>query len=671
MNPNYEAKLLNKHPHVFDPIQVGPIRLKNRILGLPFMDGMPSPDGMVTPELLAHVRMRAKSGAAVITLGDSSVDYSHGVTHYTPLDIRSPKNAAGLNALADEAHRYDCRISIEMQHGGIFTHYPLLKDGRRFCVSLPPKSVALRPDIKDEHLHVMTHQDIKDVVEMYAESAYNLMKADFDMCLVHSGHGWLLWQFLSPTFNRREDEYGGSLENRMRFPLEVFKAVREAVGNKMAIDMRVTGHPRNHHPENEMSMDDLITYLKAVSAYADSVNVSASAAAYMESGAYMCQSYYLPHKTNAEFARTIKSADTGLIVSTAGSFVDFDMADEWIASGGSDIVGMARALLADDKACLKAYRGQDEDIRPCIRCAYCTNRLESFEHVRCTVNPFVGRMDEYPYQPLPLAPKKKRLMIIGGGIAGMEAAQLAAKRGHEVLLYEKNPELGGMLTVASALPDKYDMRRYLAYMIRKTYECAAVHLNTIVTPELVKTVNPDAVLVAIGAIPSDPPIPGLHGDNVVLAGLVDNKEAETGDNVVVAGAGLTGTECAVELARQGKTVTVIGHNTPENFLADASGQIRQALMDVVLPGLSNLKFIFNSRVTSIEPGSVFYTDADGNIIQIAADTVVNALGMTVDEKQVEALINVVPESFAIGDCNGGRKYMLHATESALAYVMEL
>jgi 2,4-dienoyl-CoA reductase-like NADH-dependent reductase (Old Yellow Enzyme family)/thioredoxin reductase len=663
-------KYLNHYEHVFSSVQVGSVTLKNRIVGLPMMDGMASPDGMVTPELLAHIRMRAKSGAAVITLGDSCVDYTHGVTHYTPLDIGNPANMAGLNAIADECHRFGARASIELQHGGMFAYTPLLKDGKRFAVSPFPKGISRRPDITDESIHVMTKQDFRDIIELYCRSVDQLRRAEFDMVLVHSGHGWLVWQFLSPVFNQREDEYGGSLENRMRFPLELFRAIRETAGRGMAIDMRVTGHPRNKKPETEMGIPELVTYLKAVSQYADAVNVSASSAAYMESGQWMCQSYYLPHKANADFARMVKEADVSMKVTAAGSFTTIGMADEWLASGGSDLVGMGRALLADEHHVLKAYRGQEERVRPCIRCAYCTNRLETFEHTRCTVNPIVGRMDEYPYQPLPRAPVSKNVVIIGGGIAGMQAAQTAVQRGHDVTLYEKGPELGGLVKVSASLPDKYDMRRYLAWMVNETERCGAkIELNSEITPEKLEAISPEAVLVAIGAAPARPNIPGVEGDNVVLAGFVDTREVEPGERVIVAGAGLTGAETAVDLARRGKDVTIVDMMGKDKFLMDTSGQIRESLRAIFenIP----VRFLFHSTITSIKPDGLEYKGADGENKKIPGDTIVNALGMRVDTEKVDALLNVTPESFAIGDCNGGRMYMLHAIESAFAYAMEL
>jgi 2,4-dienoyl-CoA reductase-like NADH-dependent reductase (Old Yellow Enzyme family)/thioredoxin reductase len=667
---------LHTYEHVFTPIQIGPVTLKNRIMGLPMMDGMPDPKrGFVTPEMLAHMRLRAKSGAGLIVIGDSPIDYNRAADHYAVLNLGDEANLPGLCHLAEEAHRYGTKISVELAHGGIVAK-PAITGNKPYAVSPWPEHLRVRGAV-DIHLPYPDEIDLvgpdslDEIIESYCAAADRVMRAGFDMIMVHSGHNWFLHQFLSPVFNRREDEYGGSLENRMRFPLRVFEAVRKTVGNKMAIDMRVTGDPRIRGENKEMPFEDLVTYLKAVSGYADAVNVSASMGAYPLSSEYMCQSYYLPHMVNSDLAARIKASGVTMKVSACGSFVTLAQAERFIAEGKADFIGIGRALYADDKAVLKEFRGQKEKVRPCVRCAYCTDRLGTkFMHVRCAVNPLVGRMDEYPNYSFPRAACSKRVMIVGGGVAGMQAAQTAAQRGHQVILYEKADHLGGMIEVAAALPDKYDMRRYLKWMCDTTWECGAeIHLNSDVSAETIRAEAPDAVLVAIGSVPARPPIPGLDGSNVVWVGDVDSGKSEVGQKVVIAGAGLAGAECAVPLVRAKKQVTLVDMMPEADFLRDASGQVAVSLRRIFLD--EPITTIFDARITRVTGAGVEYVGQDGERRFLACDTVIHALGRTIDEQKVDELMSVVPETFSIGDCAAGDKSLLHAIESAFAFAMEL
>jgi NADPH-dependent 2,4-dienoyl-CoA reductase/sulfur reductase-like enzyme len=331
---------------------------------------------------------------------------------------------------------------------------------------------------------------------------------------------------------------------------------------------------------------------------------------------------------------------------------------------------MGRGTLVDQEHFVKAYRGQDDQIRPCIRCACCTGRLEppQFFPVRCAINPIRGR--EFQYEFISKASRSKKLMIVGGGLAGMQAAQTAVERGHDVTLYEKGDVLGGMINTAAALPDKYDLKRYLEWMAKQTMECGAgIVLNTEVTPELMEKENPDAVLIAIGALPFKPPIPGIDKDIVVWAGDVDTGKVETGQKVVIAGAGMTGAECAVPLGRQGKDVTVIDMIPAQQFALDVNAQVRLSILRLYRE--YGVKTIFDATIKEITDQGITYQDKDSNIIELEADTVVNALGVKVDEVKVKELYDVIPETYLIGDCGNGPKNIVNAIDTAFAYALEI
>jgi len=660
-----------KYPHVFTPIRVGNLTLKNRIVTNPMMSGLTTYDGEVTAEFISYCSSLAKTGTALVTIGDTAVDSDRARDHGTSISMGDDRIIPGLTLVTEGIHRYGAMASIELNHGGALA-FGAQMGGRRLIgpssyplnAPFPPHSHGMPPEIE-----VMDRDMIRRVIDNYVAAAGRCIRAGFDMVMIHSGHGWLLGQFLSPVFNRRTDEYGGSPENRMRFPLEIYKAIRDTHGKGIAIDIRVSGSTRIAGENEELKPEELLDFAKAAQRYVDSINVSAFWAPYFESTEYMCQSYYLPHMVNAVYAEAAKKV-LDIPVAATGSIVTVAEAEDLIASGKTDLVGMGRGTLVDEGHFIKAFRGEDEKIRPCIRCAYCTGRLEPPDSlpIRCAVNPIRGRERQYEF--IPKANRPKKVMIIGGGLSGMQAAQTAVERGHDVTLYERGGRLGGMMHTAASLPDKYDMRRYIDWMIIQTMTCGArIVLNTEVTPEMIKEQNPDAVLVAIGAVPAMPPIPGLERGIVVWAGDVDTGRVKTGRRVIIAGAGMTGAECAIPLAREGKNVMLIDMIPQEGFAKDATGQVRVSIARLYRE--LQIKTLFNARIIEITDRGVKYIDNDSRIKEAESDTVINALGVQVEEEKVRALSNVVPVSYQIGDCGNGRKNIVNAIDTGFVYALEI
>lgn len=659
---------MTKYSHVFSPLKIGNVTVKNRIISPPMLSCLATPDGKVTPGVIAFARAMAKTGAGVVVVGDSTIDHDRSVEHVAALNLGDDTITPGLTHVVEEIHRYGAKASIELNHGGAFA-FELLLNGKR---PIGPSQIPERmrhPVYKDATIEVMDQAMMRQVIDNYVAAVGRCVQAGFDMVMIHMAHGWLLGQFLSPTFNQRTDMYGGSLENRMRFPLEVLAAIRQRFGDKIALDLRVSGSARVPPEFKEMEIDEVLQFAGAAQRYVDIINFSAGYIPYLPSIEYMIQPYFIPHKVNAVFAEKARQV-LDIPVTAIGSIMTVAEAEELISQGRADMVGMGRAGLADSYTFVKAFRGHDDQIRPCTRCVYCGGRAEPpyFRSIRCAVNPRVGRELEYPF--IPLANVRKNVMIAGGGLAGMQAAQTAVERGHSVTLFEKSGMLGGLLHTAAALPFKDDLKRYLDWMIKETMRCGAkIVMNTEVTPRLVTEANPDVLIIAIGSVPAAPPLPGINGKNVVWAGDVDAGRVASGNKVIVAGAGLTGAECAIALAQEGKEVTVIDMIAPVDFTRDASAICRLSIARLFAE--LNIKAVFQATITEITEDGLKFIDANAAPGFLQADTVVHALGMAVDQAKIQPLMALIAETYLIGDCIGAKMNIVNAIESAFTYALEI
>lgn len=629
---------MKQFKHALKPIKVGPITLKNRVQFAPHAINMVNELGEPTDEFIRYVERQARTGVGLLTVYATPVDRETGIDYDSEIDITTDKVCCSLVRLTEAAHMHDAKISIELVHAGRGADPKLISKD----YALAPSNVPIPGQM--QNIKVMDKADIDDVIAKYVDCCLRAKRCNFDMVMIHAAHGNLLAQFLSPLTNLRDDEYGGTMEKRFRFPLELLAAVREAIGPDTAIEMRISG---DEMVKGGMTIDEVVEFVKVAQQYIDLVHISAGLVVDWRASFYTMPPYYQPRGMNVPLAKQVKDCpEITIPVSVVGGIDSLEMVDEIIDSGSADIGVICRALIADPELIRKNVLGREEDVRPCMRCWGCAETFGS--HIRCAVNPGMGMIA--PFDEPGIAPVKKKVVVVGGGTAGMQAARTLVERGHEVVLFERNAELGGIMPDICNLPFKGDLRNYIAWAIRATKNCGAdIRLNTTATREIVEAENPDAVFIAVGSDPVKPNIPGIDGERVANVLEVDKGLKKPEGKVVVCGSGVSGCECALGLAMEGCEVTVVGRKPDDRFALGLPGITRNMLH--MLMGDNNVKLIGGHTVVAFEDEGVRVCDAEGNESVLEADWVVDAFGMAPRSKVVEELSGIVYDTFVVGDAN--------------------
>lgn len=623
-----------QYKHLSSPITIGQKTFRNRMFSAPMGGTDITNDGCIGPKSTAFYELRAKGGAAAVTVSECMVHKTDG-SHAYRLDESILNSLAGATYAADAIRRHGAIPSLELSHSGMFAGtYMTDKTKQHELVQYGPCDTVRADGVK---VRALDEELITEIVHAYGHVASLAKRAGFEMVMIHGGHGWLINQFLSPLFNHREDEYGGSLENRCRFAIRVLKAVREAVGPDFLIEFRMSG---SEFTEGGYGLEDGIEIAKMIEPYVDIIHVSAGT--YQKTFGITHPSMFEEHGRNVFLAAEIKK-HVSKPVATIGGLNDPEQLEDIIASGKADIVYMARALLADPFLPRKVVENRPEEIVKCLRCFTCMAERAATSTRRCTVNPLIGReIEGNEIQP---APTKRKVVVVGGGPGGLYAAYTAARRGHDVTLYEKENEVGGILKSEQAISFKHEM-----YELSGTYALlakrAGVHfkMNTEATKALIEKENPYTVIIATGSTPLVPPIPGLKGDNVIVVNdYYKEKDKET-DHVVVFGGGLAGCECAIHLGMEGKHVELV--EMRDQLAVDANIRHRPLLLaqiDKYVKAHTGLKGL---EVTS---NGILCEDKDGNKVTIEGTTVICALGQRSTTKTVEELQDTAPFVRVIGD----------------------
>ncbi|UCD44522.1 MAG: FAD-dependent oxidoreductase [Candidatus Bathyarchaeota archaeon] len=626
---------MDRFPRLFSPMRLGPYVLKNRIESAP-MGVHGTPEGYITPEGTAYYELRAKGGAAIVTLGESMVD-SKGTSHgrITPLD--DPGILHSLINTTDAIKRHGAIASIELLHAGIRsrTQRP---DGAVYGPSAGTSFYGKK-------IIEMREAEIKQVVNAFGDAAEMAKLGGVQMCMIHGGHGWLLSQWFSPLHNHRKDRFGGSIENRARIALMIIEDIRKKCGPDFPIEIRLSG---DEFTKGGMRLEETVELAKTLDGKVDVIHVSAATFHDRTAGLRMFPSVFLPRGCNVYLAEAIKKV-VKTPVNTVGALNYPAHMEEILESGKADMITLGRALLADPFLPEKAKKGNEDDITPCIRCNYCIS--QNFTPyvkyprgiVRCVVNPIIGR--EYESRFVQTSGGKKKVMVVGGGPGGMQAAITASDRGHEVILCEKSSRLGGTLVYAEREYFKEDTKKLTEVLIRRVQKRPIkLMMDTEVTPEVVKGISPDVLIAAVGAEPIIPEISGIKNKNVVIAASMYDEEA-IGRKVVVIGGGLVGCEEGLHLAYLGKEVTIL--EMLEKPAADAPYLHWLGLMRELE---KSVRLEINAKCILITEEGVFAVNERGEERFYEADTILLAVGLKPRMEVVESLRNCALDFSVIGDC---------------------
>lgn len=661
---------------LFEPIRVGGIEIKNRFALLPMGMGY-CEDGYVTDRLIDFYVEMAKGGVGLIYVVGTYNDFGFSNPHFIALE--DDKFLPGLGRLADALHAYGAKVFMQLMHMGASA--PSLIIGHQ-----PVSASAVRSALTGEMPRELTVTEIKETITHFAEAAWRVKEGGLDGVELINQGGYLINQFLSPITNLRTDDYGGDFEKRLRFPIEAVRAVRVRVGPGFPIGYRTCGDEFMKGGNTYKEIRQITQ--RIVKAGVDLVSVSAG----WHQSFLPLIPMVVPRGAYSYLARGIKEV-VDVPVLAANRINNPFLASEIIASGQADMVGMARALLADPELPLKTAAGRFKEIRPCIACNQgCFDTITHGQEVTCLLNPAVGREREYAITP---APSSKKVMVIGGGPGGLEAARVLALRGHQVILFEKTDRLGGQLRLAAIPPERAEFAEAIRYYADEMERLGVtLRLGEEATPETVAAEKPEAVVLAAGARPLCPDLPGLDCGNVVYAADVLEEKVRVGRKVVIIGGGATGAETALFLARMGtmspetavflasrgglsaeeaieathrgiKTVTIL------EMMGRIGEDIGRSTRWTVLQSLRlyNVAMITKAKVERVTDKGVFY-DRDGQEQFIEADTVVIAMGSVPVADLKERIEGLVPQLYAIGDCVKPRK-ALDAVHEAYAVAREI
>ena len=647
---------------LFEPISVGNLLLKNRLVMPAMGTGYGDSGGFVTQKLIDHYQERAKNDVGLIIVEAACVTPG-GKSMLNQISIDDDKFIPGLTKLSEHIKQAGAKCILQLNHAGRAAP----GDSNVGLQLVAPSPVPMRGCAMP---HELTIEEINEIIESFVQGTKRAQKAGFEGVELHFAHGYLVAQFFSPLVNKRKDKYGGDLDSRIRIGVEITKQVRQAVGSEYPVIARLGG---DEFIKGGFNIKDAkITAAKLEEAGLDAINVTACYFSSHEEGylnspyASSITSMSAPHGVFAHLAGEIKKM-VKIPVMVVGRLDDPNIALDVINTGKADLICIGRGLIADAEYVSKLYNNKQDDICRCIACRQCSITLSGEKQVRCAINAFVGREAGFQIES---ADKVKRILVIGGGPAGMEAARVAALRGHNVTLMEKKPYLGGNLIAAAGVYFKNDINYFSQYLSNAIYKAGVnVVLNTEVNENKVLEFKPDAVILASGSLPAIPDIPGKDKSNVLTAVQVLEEKTQTGDTIVVAGGGDVGCEVAVYLAKQDKSVAIVelrdtDFSVGSGLCLGMEPELRKWFYADVLPNLP-INVIGKATFKEVTDEGLIIEDVEGgNSRLVKGDSIIFAAGMRGDNSIKEKIEGKVPELYEVGDCIMARQIIDAVTEAA-------
>lgn len=635
--------MVYQYPHLFSPIKVGPLTLKNRIEAAPVNISNLPMSGYPTAENIAIFEGKAKGGAAIVHMGECRIDLKTGISHKLCIALDDPEVLPYLHAATDAIKKHNAFAAVELIHPGTRAN-PEYYDGPIWGPSAGPGHLG-----KD--YSELDQKTIDYIVERFGDAAEMAKLGGVDLVMIHAGHGWLLHQFLSPLNNRRTDRYGGSLENRARITMEVIANIRKKCGKDFPIEVRMSG---TEIVKGGLTLQDQIEFAKLLDGKVDLIHVTSGTFHVPSTNQHMIPNGFLPQGCNVYLAEAIKKEMKHTPVVTVGALGDPELMESIIAEGRADIVALARPLLADPELPNKLKAGKADQVSPCLRCMACIS--ESFVPYvrycsrirRCPSNPTAYK--EIPASQVKKAEQPKKVLVIGGGPSGMEAAAELAERGHHVILCERENELGGAMRHAKYVPFKQKVDQLMHVMIRRLERSGTeIRLRTAATPTLVESLHPDVIVAALGAKAKKPEVAGA--EHAIIAEDALQRIDSLGQNVAIVGGGLVGCELALQLGMTGRTVHLLSRK--KEVCRDAAYLYREGLL-MELKKVP-VKIYNEAECTAITSEGVTVRNADAREYTLLADTVIWAGGYLPMEDEAEQFRTLAYDFWKIGDCAQVRK----------------
>lgn len=653
-----------KFKKLFEPVQIGNVTLKNRIAMAPIaIWGLTNPDGSPNQRAIDYYVERAKGNVGLIITSVFKVESDVEPVMYGGPLISGPA-IPFLGELIEEVHSFGAKIFFQLTAGYGCVAHPVIILGE----PINPVSASAIPSYWNPGIvcRELTTEEVEQIVKAFGPASEILAALGADGVELHGHEGYLFDQFTSSAWNRRRDKYGGDLKDRLRFPIEVLNVIKKAVGKEFPVQYRVgLKHymkganaggilPGEEYKEAGRDVDEGLEMVRLLEeAGFDSLHVDAGC---YESWYWAHPPGYFEHGCMVDMAEKAKGA-VKIPILAVGRLGIPDLAEKTVEDGKADIIVLGRALLADPYWVMKVQEDKVEDIRPCLGCHDgCMGREYVGKVLSCAVNPACGkeRLAELRLRP---TPKPKRVLIAGGGVAGMEAARVAAIRGHKVTLYEKGESLGGHLVEASVPDFKMDVGRFLDWYKAQLKKLRVeVNLETEVTPDLIEREKPDEIFVATGSKSIIPEIPGIENPNVATVTDLLLGEKQVAHSVVVIGGGLIGCETALWLAKQGKRVTII-EMLPRLMSAGLPVPYENSLALLDLLTLHNVTVIVNTKLEQVTNDGVVLIDKSLKRSTLKTDTIALSVGLRADDKLYKSLGGEYAHLYALGDCREPRNIM--------------